>query len=105
MIDDLKRIAEEMAAAQKSPPGWDDSWPDPAEWEARLTAWIEKWGPFVEAARVFVPWYFPLVMDYGTRASDGPDTPSQAFDEMNVREYGPEIRNLIEAYRKAMEES
>jgi hypothetical protein len=50
MIDDLKRIAEEMGQPRggTGEPTFID-YKDKA-WAARLTAWIEKWGPFVGSA-------------------------------------------------------
>jgi hypothetical protein len=54
MIDEIRKIAEEMEQGGPGPlrqafdlPGYHRA---TMEWSDRLTALIDKWGPFVEAA-------------------------------------------------------
>jgi hypothetical protein len=75
MIDDLKRIAEDMSTANVD----EIHAPLLDRYSDRLTAWIEKWGPFVEASK--------------TLYEQIPSWP-QSVDAM---------RAWLEAYSKAME--
>lgn len=46
---------------------------------------------FMEAAKAFVPWYFPIADDI------------DEDDERNMGEYGEKINKLIRAYRALVE--
>jgi hypothetical protein len=88
MIDDLKRIAEEMDASQRVPPvpfeAAREEWVSIQVWSNTITAWIEKWGPFVGESLTMAG-----IMS--------------CFEQEGADKYGDAFRDWMTSYRKAME--